>query len=105
MPARHPFPVGYVPRRASYGNWATRGFAALRAAVPTGGRRSLAGASSFPGGVRAKTSVIRDKQNEMARRKSRISRELPDELLGGEDPPEAIRSGELLGQLQQSLAE
>ena len=32
--ARHPFPVGYVRRPPSYGNWATRGFAALRAAVP-----------------------------------------------------------------------
>ena len=34
--------------------------ARLRRAVPTGGRRSLAGASSFPRGVRAETSVIRD---------------------------------------------
>ena len=106
LPARHPFPVGYLPRWASYRTWATRGFAALRAAVPTGGPAGpLPAASSFPGGVRAETSVIRDKQNEMARRKSRVSRELPDELLGGEDPPEAIRSGELLAQLQQSLAE
>ena len=57
---RHSFPVGYVPRRASYGTWATRGFAALCAAVPTGGRRSLASGSSFPGGVRAETGVIRE---------------------------------------------
>ena len=34
--------------------------AALRAAVPTGGRRSRASASSFPAGVRAETGVIRD---------------------------------------------
>ena len=41
----------------------------------------------------------------MARRKSRISGELLDELLGGEDPREAIRSGELFAELQKSLAE
>ena len=152
VPARHPFPVGYVPRPPSSRNWATRGFAALRAAVPAptgrtgrrsavpcqcvilsrwgkcrdvrhlgsgrnavslrcaqrcrpGGRRSRASASSSPAGVSAETSVIKDKQNEMARRKSRISRELLDEPLGGEDPPEAIRSGELLAELRQSLAE
>ena len=41
----------------------------------------------------------------MARRKSRISGELLDELLGGEDPREAFRSGELFAELQKSLAE
>ena len=41
----------------------------------------------------------------MARRKSRISGELLDELLGGEDPREAFRSGELFADLQKSLAE
>ena len=47
VPARHPFPVGYVPRRASYGTWATRGFAALRAAVP-GPTGRTARRSAFP---------------------------------------------------------
>ena len=51
--ARHPFPLGYVPRRASSRKWANRGFAALCAAVPTGGRRSRACAPSFSAGVRA----------------------------------------------------
>ena len=41
----------------------------------------------------------------MARRKSRISGELLDELLGGEDPREAFQSGELFADLQKSLAE
>lgn len=41
----------------------------------------------------------------MARRKSRISGELLDELLAGEDPREAIRSGTLFAELQKSLAE
>ena len=41
----------------------------------------------------------------MARRKSRISGELLDELLGGEDPREAFQSGELFAELQKSLAE
>ncbi len=41
----------------------------------------------------------------MARRKGRIRGELLDELLGGEDPREAIRSGELFAELQKSLAE
>ena len=41
----------------------------------------------------------------MARRQSRISGELLDELLGGEDPREAFRSGELFADLQKSLAE
>ena len=41
----------------------------------------------------------------MARRKDRISGELLDELLGGEDPREAFRSGELFADLQKSLAE
>ena len=38
----------------------TAPLAPLRGAVPTGGRRSRAGASSFPGGVRAETGVIRE---------------------------------------------
>ena len=37
VPARHPFPRGCVPRRASSRKWANRGFAALCPAVPTGG--------------------------------------------------------------------
>ena len=41
----------------------------------------------------------------MARRKSRIRSEVLDELLGGEDPGEALRSGELLAELQKRLAE
>ena len=41
----------------------------------------------------------------MARRKSRISNELLDELLAGEDPREAFQSGELFADLQKSLAE
>ena len=41
----------------------------------------------------------------MARRKSRISGELLDELLAGEDPREAFQSGELFAELQKSLAE
>ena len=41
----------------------------------------------------------------MARRQSRISNELLDELLGGEDPREAFQSGELFADLQKSLAE
>ena len=41
----------------------------------------------------------------MARRKGRISEEVVDELLGGEDPGEALRSGELLAELQKRLAE
>ena len=41
----------------------------------------------------------------MARRKGRISGEVLDELLGGEDPGEALRSGELLAELQKRLAE
>ena len=41
----------------------------------------------------------------MARRQSRISGELLDELLAGEDPREAIRSGTLFAELQKSLAE
>ena len=41
----------------------------------------------------------------MARRKSRISGELLDELLCGEDRREAFRSGELFAELQKSLAE
>lgn len=41
----------------------------------------------------------------MARRKGRISGEVLDELLGGEDPREALRSGELLAELQKRLAE
>ena len=36
---------------------------------------------------------------------ARISDEMLDELLGGEDPGEAFRSGELFGDLQKSLAE
>ena len=41
----------------------------------------------------------------MARRQSRISNELLDELLAGEDPREAFQSGELFAELQKSLAE
>ena len=41
----------------------------------------------------------------MARRKSRISSELLDELLAGEDPREAFQSGELFAELQRSVAE
>jgi putative transposase len=41
----------------------------------------------------------------MTRRKGRISGEVLDELLGGEDPGEALRSGELLAELQKRLAE
>ncbi len=41
----------------------------------------------------------------MTRRQSRIGGELLDELLGGEDPREALRSGELFAALQKSLAE
>ena len=41
----------------------------------------------------------------MARRKSRISGELLAELLGGEDPREAIQSGSLFAELQKSLVE
>ncbi len=41
----------------------------------------------------------------MRRRKGRISGEALDELLGGEDPGEALRSGELLAELQKRLAE
>ena len=41
----------------------------------------------------------------MARQRGRISGELLDELLGGEDPREAIRSGSLFAELQKSLAE
>lgn len=41
----------------------------------------------------------------MARRKGRISGEVLDELLGGEDPGGALRSGELLAELQKRLAE
>ena len=41
----------------------------------------------------------------MARRQSRISNELLDELLAGEDPREAFQSGELFADLQKSLAE
>ncbi len=41
----------------------------------------------------------------MTRRQSRIGGELLDELLGGEDPREALRSGELFTALQKSLAE
>ena len=41
----------------------------------------------------------------MAQRRSRISGELLDELLAGEDPREAFRSGDLLLELQKSLAE
>ena len=44
--------TGVIPERGD------TPFAALRAAVPTGGRRSRAGASSFPAGVRAETGVI-----------------------------------------------
>ena len=38
----------------------TAPLAPLRGAVPTGGRRSLAGVPSLPGGVRAETGVIRE---------------------------------------------
>ena len=41
----------------------------------------------------------------MARRQNRISNELLDELLAGEDPREAFQSGELFAELQKSLAE
>ena len=41
----------------------------------------------------------------MTRRQNRIGGELLDELLGGEDPREALRSGELFAELQKSLAE
>ena len=41
----------------------------------------------------------------MSRRKSRISSELLDELLAGEDPREAFQSGELFAELQRSVAE
>ena len=41
----------------------------------------------------------------MARRKSRISGALLDELLAGEDPREAFQSGDLFADLQKSLAE
>ena len=41
----------------------------------------------------------------MARRQSRISSELLDELLAGEDPREAFQSGELFAELQRSVAE
>ena len=61
LPARHPCPRGYVPRRASYGNGAIRGSPAFRRAVPTGGRRSRACAPPFPGGVRVETGVIRER--------------------------------------------
>ena len=41
----------------------------------------------------------------MPKRQERISEELLDELLGGEDPREAFRSGALFGDLKKALAE
>ena len=47
LPARRSFPEGYVPRRASYGNWAIRGSPAFRRAVP-GPTGRTAQRSAFP---------------------------------------------------------
>ena len=52
--------LGYVPRRGPPRTVWVIAAAALRAAVPTGGRRSLACASPLPAGVRAETGVIRE---------------------------------------------
>ena len=41
----------------------------------------------------------------MAKQGSRISDELPDELLGGEDPVVAFRNGDLLTELRKAVAE
>ena len=47
LPARHSCRLGYVPRRASYGNWAIRGSPAFRRAVP-GPTGRTAQRSAFP---------------------------------------------------------
>ena len=39
------------------------------------------------------------------KKRERISEEMLDALLGGEDPREAFRSGELIGDLRKAVAE